>query len=137
MRYLTRNFAVGAIRRGALVGQFLGGYADGEQRGLRVLTVQPDEQAYCLYVHDIMDIGDSDFCDLAEFPPWAQPAESDESGEATVCSAAPDVLLSFAEEQLGADPGRWVNGSMLDEEYADYVRAGRAPTLDPPPAPTR
>lgn len=125
MRYLTRSFAVGAIRRGAVVGQLLGGYGDGERRGLRVLTVQPDGDAFCLYVHDMEDIGGPE---LDEFPPWGP------DDDATVCSHAPDALLSFAEQQLGADPGKWVNGSMLDDEYADYVAAGRPIALEPPAA---
>jgi hypothetical protein len=122
-RYLTRSFAVGAIRRGTVVAQLLGGYCDGVRQGLRVLTVQPDGDAFCLYIHDIEDVGGPE---LEEYPPWG--ADDD----ATVCSQTPDALLSFAEQQLGADPGRWVNGSMLDDEYADYVAAGRPARLTPP-----
>ena len=47
-------------------------------------------------------------------------------------SQTPDALLSYAEQQLGADATRWVNGSMLDNEYLDYVRAGRPANLTPP-----
>jgi hypothetical protein len=117
---------VGAIRRGAVVAQLLGGYDDGARRGLRVLTVQPDDDAYCLYVHDIEDVGGPD---LDEFPPWS---ESGDDGDATVCSETPDALLSYAEQQLGADPGRWINLSMLDDEYDDFVYAGRPVNLKPP-----
>jgi hypothetical protein len=127
VRYLTRSFAAGAIRRGAIVDQLLGGYGDGDRHGLRVLTVQPDGEAFCLYVHEILDVGGTDFADLTEFPPW-----DDESGDAAVCSQTPDALLSYAEQQLGADATRWVNGSMLDDEYLDYVRAGRPANLTPP-----
>ena len=125
MRYLSRGFAVSTIRRGTVVAQLLGGYLDGARRGLRVLTVEPDEDAYCVYVHEIEDVGGPE---VAEFPPW-----SADGGDAVVCSDTPEAVLSFAEQQLDADPERWINGSMLDDEYGDYVRAGRPPTLSPPP----
>jgi hypothetical protein len=110
------------------VAQLLGGYADGGRRGLRVLTVQPEGEAYCLYVHDIEDVGGAE---LTEFPPWAAGGAADD-GDAAVCAETPGALFSFAEHRLAADPERWVNGSMLDDEYADYVGAGR-PALLPPP----
>lgn len=31
----------------------------------------------------------------------------------------------IAEREVGADPGRWVNGSVLLDEYNDYLERGR------------
>ncbi|MHA6759197.1 hypothetical protein [Streptacidiphilus sp. PAMC 29251] len=88
MRYLARPFALGALRRGLSVSQFLGPLGTG-----------------------------------------ALIASSDD----------PLGALATAEELTGAFRDRWVNDSMTQDEYNDFVLAGRpvAAMSDGRPWPSR
>lgn len=118
MRHLTEQFAVGALRRGATIQQFLGPLSPA---GIRYVEIRPGFEVY-LYLAE--DIGHEQFFDVGEFPSLEQ-REEDEFGRLIARVEDPASALQAAEELLGASRGRWVNAGVVDGEYADYVRAGR------------
>ncbi|MFD8790767.1 hypothetical protein [Streptomyces vinaceus] len=125
MRYLAEAFVLGALRRGRPVEQFLGPIHAAERLGVRYVEVRPQAGRYEIFLHTVEDVGHENFLDLAEFPPLDQDSEEEDFGR--LATAAPDPLaaLEAAENGTGAVRQRWVNATMAQDEYADFVRAGR------------
>jgi hypothetical protein len=69
--------------------------------------------------------------DLVEFPPLDPDDEEEECGRPI--ASADDALdaLTGAESATGAVRGRWVNESVAQDEYGDFVRAGRPTDASP------
>lgn len=99
-------------------------------------------EGYEIHLHTVEDVGHESFMDLVEFPPLDPDDEKAEFG--LLISKADDPLsaLNLAEVRTGADRGRWVNETMSQDEYSDFVQAGRPATVSPdghpwPEPPTR
>ncbi|MER5901168.1 hypothetical protein ABT150_13865 [Streptomyces mirabilis] len=139
MRYLTESFALGALRRGRPVEQFLGPVGSRARPGIRYLEVRPTKTTFEVFLHTLEDVGTEMFFDLVEFPPLNPDDEEEERGR--LIASADDALdaLTAAETSTGAVRGRWVNESVAQDEYRDFVRAGRptdaSPEGHPWPAP--
>jgi hypothetical protein len=70
MRYLTVNFALGALRRGSGIQQVLGTDCVLGRPTLRWLTAWRDRDGgYVLTIHHVFDEGSEQFWDVAEFSP--------------------------------------------------------------------
>jgi hypothetical protein len=125
VRYLTRQFAIGALRRGAGVEQFLGGAHVAGAAAVSWVAVSPSGQGYRVSLHVVEDL-DGRHADLAEFPSL-DPVDEEYAGQGRELGRSEDELaaLQLAEQLAGARPGRWVNFAMAGDEYLDYVRAGR------------
>jgi hypothetical protein len=121
MRYLTRAFALGALRRSKQIEQFLGSIQDGDKHGIRWLSLSPGREGIGVYLHDVEDIGTDNFWDITEFPPLDPDEET--WGIVTVVTT-PEEAIELAERDLGADPAKWVNQGVACGEYGDY-RAAR------------
>ncbi|MGW0185743.1 hypothetical protein ACWDV7_08340 [Streptomyces sp. NPDC003362] len=128
MRYLIEPFALGALRRGRSIEQFLGAAGTPEDPGIRWAEVRPTAKGFALVVHVAQDIGDEDFCDLVEFPSFEREDGEEDFGDQIAVVGDAATALAIAEEKIGAGRDRWVNEGMADDEYRDYVRAGR-PTV--------
>ncbi|MEV7685337.1 hypothetical protein ACFW1F_02100 [Streptomyces bungoensis] len=76
-------------------------------------------------LHTLEDVGHETFVDLVEFPPFDPGDEDEEFGRLLATRDDPLVALAAAEEATGAVRGRWVNTGMVQDEYLDYVKAGR------------
>lgn len=124
MRHLTQNFAIGALRRGRSVEQFLGRAGGSGVLGIRWVEIVPASQGYKVVVHASRDVGGEHFCDLVEFPALGDSDEED-FGEQIAFVAEPLEALEAAGVGAGAVADRWVNQGMAGDEYLDYVRAGR------------
>ncbi|MEV5319586.1 hypothetical protein AB0K92_18350 [Streptomyces sp. NPDC052687] len=125
MRYLTEPFLIGALRRGRSVEQFLGPVGSPERPGVRYVEIRAARTAYEVYVHAVEDVGDESFLDLDVFPPFDQDAEEEDFGLLLGAAEAPEDALILAEAGTGAVRGRWVNQGVVQDEYGDFVRAGR------------
>ncbi|MFI1154714.1 hypothetical protein [Streptomyces sp. NPDC020817] len=125
MRYLVESFAVGTLTRGRSVEQLLGPAGDAHASGVRWVEVVPTCSRFKVVLHTSADIGCDDFYDLVEFPPLDPESEDDEFGlEIAMATAAYDAL-ALAEHRTGVVRGRWVNQEMAQDEYRDFVLAGR------------
>ncbi|MGW4303248.1 hypothetical protein ACWEHT_26255 [Streptomyces sp. NPDC004646] len=136
MRYLVESFILGALRRGRSVEQFLGACGSAERPGVCHVEVCPTKGRFEVRLHTVEDIGSERFRDLGEFPPFAPDDEASEFGLLLGTAEDPLSALEIAERQTGAERARWVNEGVVQDEYGDFVRAGRSWTREPvvPPA---
>ena len=76
-----------------------------------------DEKAYSIYYCEVIDEGPENSLDLVELTP-ADPDDSpvvDEFGTT-------EEALAFAAATYGALPHKYVTESMVNDEYADYLK---------------
>ncbi|MEV3972607.1 hypothetical protein AB0K68_31400 [Streptomyces sp. NPDC050698] len=125
MRYLVEPFVIGALRRGRSVEQFLGPVGSPERPGVRYAEVRAARTSYEVYVHAVEDVGHENWLDLGEFPPFDQDAEEEDFSRLLGTAEDSQDALVLAEQRTGAVRGRWVNQGVVQDEYHDFVRAGR------------
>ncbi|MFF0087653.1 hypothetical protein ACFYR1_49730 [Streptomyces canus] len=139
MRYLAEAFILGTLRRGRPVEQFLGPVYRAERLGVRYVEVRPKAARFEIFLHTVADVGHETFLDLVEFPPLDSDDEEEQFGRLIAAPDDPLSALKAAEDVTGAVRQRWVNATMSQDEYADFVRAGRprhsSPDGHPWPAP--
>lgn len=139
MRYLAETFALGALRRGRSIEQFLGPTSSHDRPGIRYVEVRPAGIRYEIYLHTLEDAGHETFNDVVEFPPLDPDDDEEEFGRPVATRDTPPAALAAAEEVTGALREKWVNVGMVQAEYHDYVMAGRptgsAPDGRPWPVP--
>ncbi|MEU1617549.1 hypothetical protein ABZ479_09630 [Streptomyces sp. NPDC005722] len=124
------------MRRGRSVEQFLGPIGSPERLGVTYVEVRPTKVAHEVYVHAVEDVGHENFCDVDEFPPFDLEAEEESFGYLLVIAEDPEAALVMAEQGTGALRTRWVNQGLVQDEYRDFVRAGR-PTRPGSPVTSR
>lgn len=127
MRYLTRQFAIGALRRGNGIEQFLGdSEVDGEP-AIRWVAISPTGRHYRISLHTVQDPDDDQVGDLPNLISL-DPVDEGYVGEGRELgvSEAEAEALSLAEHLTDASPDRWVNHAVAGEEYMDHVRSRRA-----------
>jgi hypothetical protein len=122
MRYLVETFALGALRRGQGIEQFLGAVDAAARPGIRWVSIEPTKRGYMVTLHVVEDVGGEHFCDLLEFPPLDP---DDEFGLELAFTEDEVGAMAEAEARTGAVRDRWVNAGIAGDEYLDYVRAGR------------
>ena len=118
MRFLQGTFIEGSLERGASIEQFLGGGVLNDQRIIRWIEIRPTRSQYEVWLFQVADLGSLDQLDLYEF------GTDDIEAPAFKGQSAREAL-AFAHAQLGATPERWVNKSVVQSEYEDFIRAGR------------
>ncbi|MFF4901107.1 hypothetical protein [Streptomyces sp. NPDC001068] len=122
MRYLVERFAVGALRRGQGIEQFLGAVREAETPAVRWVGIESTERGYEVTLHVVEDVGSEAFCDLLEFPPLDP---DDEFGRTLAVTDDAAVAMAEAERRTGAVRHCWVNAGMAGDEYLEHLRAGR------------
>ncbi|MCX5242572.1 hypothetical protein OG824_45985 [Streptomyces prunicolor] len=139
MRYLTEAYIIGALKQGRTVEQFLGPVGVPGPLGVSYVEVRPVNASYEVYVHAVEDVGHEGFLDLGEFPPLDADAGGEEFGRLVAVAEHPSNAVAAAEEATGAVRERWVNENIVQDEYGDFVRAGRPSDQSPDghPWPTR
>jgi hypothetical protein len=117
VRHLTEQQAVSALRRRAVVEQMLS--TDLHEGSFRWLDVRPSAATYTLRLHETVDDGTVDYLDVYEF---RSVDEDDEFGEGIVLGEFGEIsaVLEAAVEQ-GANPDRWVNAGVIQDEYRDLL----------------
>lgn len=131
VRYLAESFALTALRRGRPVEQFLGPAGSPELAGIRYVEVRPVRTRYDIFLHALQDIGHETFVDLVEFPPLDPDEDEEDFGRLLATCADPLGALTAAEQATGALRGRWVNAGVVQDEYLDWVKAGRPADSSP------
>ncbi len=118
-RYLDDSHRRYTINHGKQIEQFMGGIALGDVQCVRYLSIRKDKQdRILLAVHDLIDSGDSEHCDLSVFEYFDLPEDRWEPrGE--IFTTIDDALAS-AESNHGASISRWVSQNVVESEYRDY-----------------
>jgi hypothetical protein len=128
MRHLVEAFAVGALRRGAEIEQFLGPREHDGEWGVAWVEIWPRGQGYVITLYGGVDRADGyqGQRSLYELPPVRFPHEDGEDMPFRELGTASDPLraLDLAESLTGAVRSRWMNRGLGMDEYADYVAAG-------------
>jgi hypothetical protein len=126
MRYLTRRFAIGALRRGNGVEQFLGGTEIDGEPAIQWVAISPMDGQHRISLHTVQDPDDDQVRDLPNLISL-DPVDEAYVGEGRVLGASEDEAeaISLAEQLTHARPDRWVNYGVAGEEYMDYVRSRR------------
>ncbi|BCY10029.1 hypothetical protein [Actinoplanes sp. L3-i22] len=133
MRYLTRQFAVGALRRGNSIEQFLGGTEIAGEPAVRWVAISPMNRQYSVSLHTVRDPDDDRVGDLTNLVSL-DPVDEDYVGEGRELGLSEDEeeAIALAEQLTDARPDRWVNHAVAGEEYRDYVRSRRDPARGKP-----
>lgn len=118
-RYLILPFIQSALNRGTGVEQFLGGFMDGDEPALRWITLchGPDGEVE-IWLNEAYDQGDESFLDVYEFTPL----DDDEDHEPVARVPTLAEALTLAQQRFGANPDRWVNAGVVQDEYLDHLR---------------
>jgi hypothetical protein len=126
MRYLTRQFAVGALRRGNGIEQFLGGTEIDGEPAIRWVAISPMNRQYRISLHTVQDPDDNRVGDLPNLISL-DPVDEAYVGEGRELSVSEneEEAISLAEHLTDARPDRWVNYGVAGEEYMDFVRSRR------------
>ena len=126
MRYLTGRFAVGALRRGKAIEQFLGGFEVLGEPALRWVVISPMNRRYRVSLHTVRVPEDDNFGDLANLLSL-DPVDEAYVGEGRELGVrdTENEAVRLAADLAGADPRRWVNDGLAGEECRDFVRARR------------
>jgi hypothetical protein len=104
---------------------------------VRYAEARAARTSYEVHVHAVEDVGHEVLLDLDVFPPFDQDAEKEDFGQLLGSADNPQDALVLAEERTGAVRGRRVNQGVMQDEYHDFVRAGRPSSKSPdgPPWP--
>lgn len=124
MRHLTPAFALGALRRGKQIEQFLGAIEIDGRPGLRWIALCPGPTGITIYLSEVEDIGTDTFLDITEFSPLDPDDET--WGREIAVLPTPEEALHLAEHELAANPERWVNQGIVCDEYQDFRTAHRS-----------
>ncbi len=118
MRYVAPTFLDSTLRRGKSLEQFLGGVAPNGERSIRWLELRPVEGSIQVWEFVAPDLGDQENLDFYEFLG---------SEEGTLAATLPSCgeALAYAYEHLGAKALRWLNQGVAQDEYRDFIVAGR------------
>lgn len=92
---------------------------------VRWVEVRPASGRYEAFLHTAEDVGHPGFMDLVEFPPLDLDDEEEEFGRLVAIADDPLTALAEAAGRAGTVSGRWVNIGLVQDEYIDFVRAGR------------
>jgi hypothetical protein len=92
---------------------------------IRWAQLRPTAEGIALIVHEAMDVGDEDHCDLGTFPCFGREDGEEDFGLQLAVTDDAHAALAIAEGKIGADRSRWVNEGVAGAEYREYVRAGR------------
>jgi hypothetical protein len=115
VRHLSERETLAALHRGTSVEQILTrSPTDGS---ICWLSLRPSGDDFAVRLHRVHDEGSADFLDVYEFEPLD---EDEDPGEGRLVGRYSDARTALdAAAGAGAQPGRWVNGGVLQDEYVD------------------
>jgi len=111
-RYLTPDQIESALKRGKSVEQLLERPAPDR---ISWLQLRPVTDGVELWRYDVFDDGNEEFLDVYSFTPVDE--DGPENPEETHPAAA--TACAAAEARFSAVSGRWVNQSLIQDEYRD------------------
>ncbi|GAB3832672.1 hypothetical protein ACFPIJ_57430 [Dactylosporangium cerinum] len=125
MRYLTRQFAIGALRRGHGIEQFLGCTQIGAVAAIQWVAISPMDGQYRVSLHTVQDPDD----EVGDLPNLMSLDPVDEAyvGEGRELGSSPDEAeaIALAEQLTTTRSDCWVNHAVAGDEYMDFVRSRR------------
>jgi hypothetical protein len=138
MRHLTRQFAIGALRRGGAIAQFLGGAEVDGEPAIRWVAISPEGGRYRISLHTVQDPDDDRVGDLPNLISL-DPVDEDHVGEDRELGLSEDEedATALAEQLTDARPDRWVNHEVVDDEYVDHARSRQRPARTASPIESR
>ena len=98
--------------------QFLGGAVLDEEPAIRWLELRPASESIEVWEFVAPDLGDQENLDFYEFI-------GAKEGNLVATLASPSEALAHAHQHLGATALRWVNQFVAQDEYRDFIVAGR------------
>jgi hypothetical protein len=118
-RHLSAIQARTRLSLGKSIGQFLARQDEADYALIKWLSISQNgsEKTYSIYYCEVIDEGPENSLDLVELTP-ADPDESPVVDEFGTIEEA----LAFAAATYGALPHKYVTESMVNDEYADYLR---------------
>jgi hypothetical protein len=114
-RYLDEDFIEQTLKRGKGIAQFLGAFVGEGQPAVQYLLLYSSVQGYELWLEERIDDGSEEFCDVDAFAP----IHNENERQAHIFKSFAEAL-DFATSEFKAEPNRWVNESMLGDEYLAY-----------------
>jgi len=118
--YLAKPELLARIRLGKEVTQWLGHVDEADYTIIKWLAVGRTGNQYYVFYNESFDEGDNDFGGVIEFT--AVDPDADDT-EASFNSA--EDAINFTVEQHGASIDKFVAGSMINKEYARYLKGRR------------
>ena len=118
MRYVSSSFFESTLQRDKSLEQFLGGLVRDSEQCIRWIEIRPSAGGTELWSFVAPDYGDEEHLDFYEFI-------GDDEGVLESTFETPADAFRYATERLGAFPDRWVNQFVTQDEYLDFIRAGR------------
>jgi len=119
-RYLLKDEAEAALRRGKAVECFLGPCEREGQLGIRHIALSLVDGAFVASLYETADFGSASFLDLYAFGPLDPNLEQGDADSVLSFAALDDFLAFIGQEWPGSDL-RLTNEGVLQDEYADYV----------------
>jgi hypothetical protein len=117
MRHLAPALLESTLRRGVSLEQFLGGGGADAGPTIRWIEIRPTEGDFEVWEFNAPDEGSQECADVYGFL-----GEDDDLLHGTFQTPAGALACAVGR---GARAERWVNPSVLQDEYLDFVRAGR------------
>ncbi len=116
MRHIAVTFLEATLRRRVSLEQFMGGSLHEAERSVSWLELRPVAAGIEVWNHVAPDLGEN-HADLYYLLPV----------EIEPLAVAPDAAqaLAIAHSTLGASPLRWVNQGVVQDEFLDFLQAGR------------
>jgi hypothetical protein len=121
-RYLAPPFIRSCIGGGRPVEQFLGGCIHDGERAIRWVEIRPDPDGVTLLLYEVYDEGDEEWLDVYAFTGTDDDPDERDSPAAEHHLSTLEEALSLAQELYGADPERFVNAGVIQDEYGDYLQ---------------
>lgn len=113
--YLTEYFIDQALKRGKGVSQFLGWFEHDGQKAIRYALIYKRHDGFLLWVQEMYDQGtENGYGDIGEYV-----SICDDDALIQHTFATLEETLDFAATNYGARRERWVNESMISDEYCD------------------
>jgi len=118
-----------ALRNNEVMEQFLGVTDPSGPPAIAVVTVWPFIQNYArtrfaVTLHEVVEIDDGEWHSLQDLPPLDK-RESRGMGRDLVLRDSPREALEYAEWFTGATRDRWVTCFKTDDQYEEWMKAGR------------
>ena len=115
-RYLAENDAKSALRGGRAIEQLLEGRLEAGLQIVRFVTIAHEATGEnSVTLHEVFNGGNFDVLDVYEF----SPLDPDRSYGQVDSFRTVDDAFQFACEQTGADPRKFVNAGVVQDEYRD------------------
>ncbi|MGI5125614.1 hypothetical protein ACQEVB_02250 [Pseudonocardia sp. CA-107938] len=128
---IAEQRAIRALRAGQMINQFLG-YVPSGPPGIAFVAVgpwlPPDEpHGLMVTVFEVVETYDEFSRPCLEDMPHLNKNERFGFGRDVGLRTTPRAALEFAESELGASRDRWVNQYKLEDQYEEWISAGRPP----------